>query len=238
MSLFYRALRGAEFTAGVRNLESGPKLLDPSECIISNRTTSPSHLTNESLHFVLQNRLLPPYPERFERVSFGMGCFWCSEALFFKKKGVYITAVGYSQGVTMHPTYEEVCSGRTNHAEVVRVVYDPDVIKFEELLKEFWDRHDSTTPNRQGNDVGTQYRSGIYYTTERQRILAEESKRIFQQVLTAKYPTLQVVTEIQPEENFFFAEDYHQQYDAKPGSRQYCGLKPTGIVLPPDFVKP
>ena len=164
-----------------------------------------------------------------------MGCFWCSEALFYKKKGVYVTAVGYAQGATPNPTYEEICSGRTNHAEVVRIVYDPEIVKFEELLKEFWDRHDPTTSNRQGNDVGTQYRSGIYFTNENQRVLAEDSKRAFQNALSIKYPNVQVVTEIEPERVFFFAEEYHQQYDAKPGSRQYCGLKPTGVTLPIDF---
>jgi peptide-methionine (S)-S-oxide reductase len=235
MSLFYRALRGSEFSASTRNLESGPKLLPATECISGTRTTS--ILPPTTLHHLTQNPINPPYPANLAQVSFGMGCFWCSESLFFRKKGIYITAVGYSQGVTPHPTYEEVCSGRTNHAEVVRIVYDPEIIKFEELLKEFWDRHDPSVLNRQGNDVGTQYRSGIYYTSEQQRVLAEESKKIFHNIFTTKHPTMTVVTEIEKERDFYFAEEYHQQYDAKPGSRQYCGLKPTGLVLPAEFVR-
>ncbi len=232
MALFYRALRGGEFSSGLRNLEAGPKLLEASECIQGRSASIPGGVTGETRHLILDSLLQPPYPAHLESVSLGMGCFWCSEALFFRKRGVYVTAVGFAQGVTGNPTYEEVCSGRTNHVEVVRVVYDPEIIKFEEILKEFWDRHDPTCANRQGNDVGTQYRSGIYYTNDRQRIMAEESKKIFQHMLNAKYPNTKIVTEIEQERNFFFAEEYHQQYDAKPGSRQYCGLKPTGVTIP------
>ncbi len=181
--------------------------------------------------------LLPPYPERMSVATFGMGCFWCSEGLFYKKKGVYATIVGFSQGETPNPTYEEVCSGRTNHSEVVRIVFDPAEIKYQELLKEFWERHDPTAVNRQGNDVGTQYRSGIYYHDDTQRDLALESKQLYALAMQGKQHLGSIATEIEPVRNFYPAEEYHQQYELKPGARQYNGLRPTGCALPPDFWK-
>ena len=195
----------------------------------------PGFPTVNTRHLVTNQPLLPPYPDRMHVATFGMGCFWCSEALFFKKKGVYSTSVGFSQGKTPNPTYEEVCSGHTNHAEVVRIVYDPNEIKFQELLKEFWERHDPTTPNRQGNDIGTQYRSGIYYHDEHQREVAMESLDLFQEAIRGKQHPGNICTEVEPVCNFFFAEEYHQQFDLRPGSRQYCGLRSTGAALPQEF---
>ena len=152
--------------------------------------------------------------------------------MFSKVKGVSLTAVGYSQGVTRNPTYDEVASGRTNHNEVVRVTFDPLVVGYTELLKTFWDHHDPTTPMRQGNDVGTQYRSGIYYHSPQQREQALESRRVFQAALAKAGHAGQICTEIEPAGEFYFAEEYHQQYDSKPGSRQYCGLRPLGVSYP------
>mmetsp|Transcript_26278 Transcript_26278/g.22481 ORF Transcript_26278/g.22481 Transcript_26278/m.22481 type:complete len:164 (-) Transcript_26278:3-494(-) len=159
------------------------------------------------------------------QAMFGMGCFWCSENLFVKMKGVFSTQVGYAQGSTQNPTYEEVCSGQTNHAEVIRVVYDPKTVAYRDLLKVFWSSHDPTVPNAQGNDRGSQYRSGIYYFNEAQKEEAEKSKQEYQDALAKAGVTKTIVTEIEPAGEFFYAEDYHQQYDAKPGSRQYCGLR-------------
>jgi len=161
---------------------------------------------------------------------FGMGCFWCSENLYMKMDGVYSTQVGYAGGGIPNPSYRDVCSGMTGHNEVVRVVYDPKVVSYEALLKVFWERHDPTTLNQQGNDVGTQYRSGIYYYNEAQKEAAEKTKAAYAKALenVRRNP---ISTEIVPAPEFFYAEDYHQQYDARPGSRQYCGLSPTGAKL-------
>ena len=182
------------------------------------------------LHFVSQNRIVPPFPEGLERTLFAMGCFWGAERKFWQMPGVYSTAVGYAAGHTPNPTYREVCTGMTGHAEVVLVVFDPNAVAYEDFLKTFWENHDPTQGMRQGNDVGTQYRSGIYCYGEVQRQAAEKSRRAFQAQLTAAgYGP--ITTEILPAPEFYYAEDYHQQYLAKnPGG--YCGLGGTGVTCP------
>jgi len=162
---------------------------------------------------------------------FGMGCFWCSENLFMRMEGVYSTQVGYAGGSIPNPSYNDICTGVTGHSEVVRVVYDPSVVSYVELLKVFWERHDPTTKNQQGNDRGTQYRSGIYYYSDAQRAIAERTMQAFGKQLEARGVRRAISTEILPAPEFYYAEDLHQQYDAKPGSRQYCGLQPTGATL-------
>jgi len=183
-------------------------------------------------HHVLDRPLQPPFPEGTATVLFGMGCFWGAERLFWELsgKGVWVTAVGYAGGHTPNPTYEEVCSGRTGHNEVVLVAYDPNLMPFERLLKTFWEGHDPTQGMRQGNDVGTQYRSGIYTETPGQIETAEASKRQFQAVLDANgYGP--ITTEIVAMPEFYYAEAYHQQYLATtPGG--YCGLGGTGLACP------
>jgi peptide-methionine (S)-S-oxide reductase len=181
-------------------------------------------------HFVNGHRLEPPFPEGHEQAIFGMGCFWGAERKFWALPGVYSTAVGYTAGHTANPTYREVCSGMTGHAEVVLVVFNPAAIGYDELLRVFWENHDPTQGMRQGNDVGTQYRSGIYVTNETQRRLAEASREAFQRELNkAGYGN--ITTEILPAPEFYYAEDYHQQYLAKnPGG--YCGLGGTGVGCP------
>jgi peptide-methionine (S)-S-oxide reductase len=207
--------------------KSSATLLPPSLCLPGRSTLVPEAPSQLSRHWFTKNTILPPYPEHMEVCTFGMGCFWCSEGHFAKVPGVWATVVGYGQGVTENPTYEEVCSGQTNHNEVVRIIFDPKRISFEELLKDFWEIHDPTTLNRQGNDVGTQYRSGIYYHSDEQWEKAEESKRRYQDALGRP-----VVTEIDPVTTFYPAEEYHQQYEGKPGSRRYCGLRPSGVKFP------
>jgi peptide-methionine (S)-S-oxide reductase len=179
-------------------------------------------------HFINGNPLKGPYPEGSERAVFGMGCFWGAERKFWElEQGIFITAVGYSAGHTPNPTYEEVCSGLTGHTEVVLVVFDPKVVSYEDLLKTFWENHDPTQGMRQGNDIGTQYRSGIYVTSEAQREAAVASKAMFQAALrTARYGD--ITTEIIDAPTFYFAEDYHQQYLAK-NPMGYCGLGGTGV---------
>jgi peptide-methionine (S)-S-oxide reductase len=182
-----------------------------------------------SRHFVNHNPLKRPYPEGLETAVFGFGCFWGAERKFWELgDGVHVTAVGYAGGTTPNPTYEEVCSGRTGHNEVVLVVYDPKKISYDTLLKTFWESHNPTQGMRQGNDVGTQYRSGIYTFTPAQRAAAEASKAMYEQALKARgFPP--VSTEIVDAPEFYFAEDYHQQYLAKnPGG--YCGLGGTGVA--------
>ena len=182
-------------------------------------------------HFVLGRPLQGPYPAGLETAIFGLGCFWGAERKFWELgAGIYNTAVGYAGGHTPNPTYEEVCSGRTGHNEVVLVVYDPKKISYERLLKTFWENHDPTQGMRQGNDVGTQYRSGIYATTPAQKKAAEESKAVFGKALAAKRfgP---ITTEIVDAPPFYFAEDYHQQYLAK-NPMGYCGLGGTGVSCP------
>jgi peptide-methionine (S)-S-oxide reductase len=181
-------------------------------------------------HFVNKNRIAPPFPDGLQRALFAMGCFWGAERKFWERPGVYSTAVGYAAGHTANPTYREVCTGLTGHAEVVLVVFDPATVSYDDLLKLFWENHDPTQGMRQGNDVGTQYRSGIYYCDDEQRRAAERSRDAFQQQLTAAGYGL-ITTEILPAPEFYYAEDYHQQYLAKnPGG--YCGLGGTGVSCP------
>ena len=181
-------------------------------------------------HFVSGEPMTLDVPEGHEVAVFGMGCFWGVERLFWKVPGVHLTMVGYAGGHTPNPTYEEVCTGRTGHNEVVRVVYDPALVAYEDLLKVFWEGHDPTQGMRQGNDIGTQYRSGIYATSDAQKAAAETSKADFQTRLNgAGYGG--ITTEILDAPPFYFAEDYHQQYLAKnPGG--YCGLGGTGVTCP------
>ena len=182
-------------------------------------------------HFVNGRPLQGPYPEGMEKAVFGLGCFWGAERKFWQLgDGVFVTAVGYAGGATPHPTYEEVCSGRTGHNEVVLVVFDPKRIPYEELLRTFWESHDPTQGMRQGNDVGTQYRSGIYVFDEAQRRAAEASKADYGRALAGRgYGA--VTTEIADAGPFYFAEDYHQQYLAK-NPMGYCGLGGTGVSCP------
>ncbi|HEX7055496.1 MAG TPA: peptide-methionine (S)-S-oxide reductase MsrA [Burkholderiales bacterium] len=181
-------------------------------------------------HFVNGHPLKPPFPAGVAQAVFGMGCFWGAERLFWQLAGVYTTAVGYAGGETKNPTYEEVCSGFTNHAEVVLVVFDPKRISYEELLKVFWEGHDPTQGMRQGNDAGTQYRSVIYAYGEEQLAAAKKSKEAYQQAL-AKRGYGPITTEIRPAPVFYYAEDYHQQYLGK-NPNGYCGLGGTGVSCP------
>lgn len=183
-----------------------------------------------SRHFVNGAELKGPYPEGTELAYFGLGCFWGAERKFWQVPGVHVTAVGYAAGFTPNPTYEEVCSGRTGHNEVVLVVYDPKKVSYETLLKTFWENHDPTQGMRQGNDIGTQYRSGIYVTSDSQRKAAEASKAAYESAL-AKQGYGAITTEILDAPAFYFAEDYHQQYLAK-NPNGYCGLGGTGVSCP------
>jgi peptide-methionine (S)-S-oxide reductase len=181
-------------------------------------------------HFINGARLEPPFPASMELALFGMGCFWGAERKFWSVPGVYTTAVGYAVGQTPNPSYREVCSGMTGHNEVVRVVFDPQVISYDALLKVFWENHNPTQGMRQGNDVGTQYRSGIYYSSEAQRRAAEASREAYQAML-AKAGYGVITTEILPAPEFYYAEEYHQQYlEKNPGG--YCGLGGTGVSCP------
>jgi peptide-methionine (S)-S-oxide reductase len=181
-------------------------------------------------HFVNGHPIAPPYPPGLERAMFGMGCFWGAERKFWQLPGVYTTAVGYAAGLTPNPTYREVCSGLTGHNEAVLVVFDPARVTYDTLLKVFWENHDPTQGMRQGNDVGTQYRSGIYVFDEAQRAAAEASRDAYQRALSDA-GLGRITTEILPAPEFYFAEDYHQQYLAKePGG--YCGLGGTGVSCP------
>ncbi|HEY5173244.1 MAG TPA: peptide-methionine (S)-S-oxide reductase MsrA [Acidimicrobiia bacterium] len=181
-------------------------------------------------HFVLGTPLEPPFPEGLEQVVFGMGCFWGAERKFWTAPGVYTTAVGYAGGITPNPTYEEVCSGRTGHAEVVLVVFDPKVTSIDEMLRLFWENHDPTQGMRQGNDVGTQYRSSIYTSGAAQARAVEASRETFEARLHAA-SFGDITTEIAPASTFYYAEDYHQQYLAKNPSG-YCGMGGTGVSCP------
>jgi peptide-methionine (S)-S-oxide reductase len=181
-------------------------------------------------HFVNQHSIAPPFPEGSETAVFGMGCFWGAEKKFWQQPGVYATAVGYAAGDTQNPTYRQVCSGTTNHAEVVLVVFDPKRVRYDDLLKVFWESHDPTQGMRQGNDVGTQYRSGIYYTSDEQRKAAEASRDMYQKQLSAAGHK-KITTEIIPAPEFWYAEEYHQQYLAK-NPDGYCGLGGTGVACP------
>ena len=181
-------------------------------------------------HFVNGNRIAPPFPEGMERAVFGLGCFWGAEKLFWNIPGVYSTAVGYAGGETKNPTYDEVCSGMTNHTEAVLVVFDPKKLSYEALLKAFWEGHDPTQGMRQGGDTGSQYRSAIYTYGEGQLKKALSSKNVFESELKKKgFPS--ITTEIKSAPEFYYAEDYHQQYLAK-NPNGYCGLGGTGVSCP------
>jgi peptide-methionine (S)-S-oxide reductase len=181
-------------------------------------------------HEVLGTPLMPPFPEGLQRAVFGMGCFWGAERFFWQADGVYTTAAGYAGGFTPNPTYEEVCSAGTGHAEVVLAVFDPNVTSYEAMLQLFWENHDPTQGMRQGNDVGTQYRSAIYVHDDAQRSAAEASKAMYQERLTAARHG-EITTEILDAGPFYYAEDYHQQYLAK-NPNGYCGLGGTGVSCP------
>jgi peptide-methionine (S)-S-oxide reductase len=202
-----------------------PKMISPEEAL-------PGHKGRmfdlPERHEVLGTPLEPPFPEGIETAVFALGCFWGAERLFWRLPGVYTTAAGYSGGFSPHPTYEEVCSGRTGHAEAVLVAFDPAKVSYESLLKTFFEEHDPTQGMRQGNDIGTQYRSAIYYTNEEQRRIAEMVRDEYNRALGAagKDPT---TTEIAPAGPFYYAEDYHQQYLRKVPNG-YCGLKGTGVA--------
>jgi len=181
-------------------------------------------------HFVNGNPIAPPFPEGLQQAMFGMGCFWGAERRFWQLDGVYSTAVGYAGGFTPNPSYDEVCTGLTGHNEVVLVIYDPHKITYQQLLKTFWEAHDPTQGMRQGNDVGTQYRSGIYVFDQEQDTLAHATRSAFQQALSAK-GYAEITTEILDAPTFYYAEDFHQQYLAK-NPNGYCGLGGTGACLP------
>jgi len=200
----------------------------PQDHALSGRTDQTMPVPTE--HFINGHTLTAPWPTGYQTAVFGLGCFWGAERKFWETPGVWTTAVGYAGGYTPNPTYEEVCSGRTGHAEVVLVVFDPDQISYEQLLKVFWEGHNPTQGMRQGNDVGTQYRSAIYYADEAQREAAEASRAMFQEQLAAAGFD-EITTEIAPVGAFYYAEPYHQQYLGKnPGG--YCGLGGTGVSCP------
>ncbi|MBQ1542466.1 peptide-methionine (S)-S-oxide reductase [Caulobacter sp. CCUG 60055] len=187
-------------------------------------------IATSAAHFVNGHALKGPYPPGLELAQFAMGCFWGVERLFWNIPGVWVTAAGYAAGFTPNPTYEEVCSGRTGHAEVVLVVFDPAVISYEALLRTFWENHDPTQGMRQGGDIGTQYRSGVYTYSDAQTTAAEASRAAYAKAL-AERGLGPVTTEVRRAEPFYFAEDYHQQYLAKnPGG--YCGIGGTGVTCP------
>ena len=182
------------------------------------------------MHFVNGSPLVAPFPTDTAHIQFGMGCFWGAERRYWQTPGVYTTAVGYAGGYTVNPSYEEVCSGMTGHTEVVRVIFDPKQVPLETLLQIFWEQHDPTQGNRQGNDIGSQYRSAIFTTTDAQLAVARQSAEAFQQALTQAGKGT-ITTEIRPLDVFYYAEAYHQQYlDKNPGG--YCGLKGTGVTCP------
>ncbi|EDX75032.1 methionine-S-sulfoxide reductase [Coleofasciculus chthonoplastes PCC 7420] len=181
-------------------------------------------------HYVNGNPLKPPYPEGMEMAMFGMGCFWGAERRFWQQEGVFVTAVGYAGGITPNPTYQEVCTGMTGHNEVVRVVFDPKVINYQQLLKVFWESHNPTQGMRQGNDTGTQYRSGIYTYSDSQKKLAEASRDAYQKALSEAGHG-EITTEIVDAPEFYYAEGYHQQYLAK-NPNGYCGLGGTNVACP------
>ena len=198
----------------------------PAECLPGR----PEPMPVPERHFVNSRALVGPYPEGLEKAVFGLGCFWGAERVFWQAPGVWVTAVGYAGGTTPNPTYEEVCSGRTGHTEAVLVVYDPKITSYEALLKLFWESHDPTQGMRQGNDVGTQYRSAIYTFSAQRAALAEDSRTAYQRQLEAA-GLGQITTEIREAPPFYFAEDYHQQYLAK-NPYGYCGLGGAGVSCP------
>jgi peptide-methionine (S)-S-oxide reductase len=186
-------------------------------------------------HFVLDAPLEPPYPAGFEAAYFGLGCFWGAERIFWQLDGVYTTAVGYQGGYTPNPSYEEVCTAKTGHSEIVKVVYDPAKVSYDDLLRVFWESHDPTQGMRQGGDTGTQYRSAIFTTTPEQQKAAEVSRDDYQPWLT-KAGFGPITTDIEPAGEFFYAEDYHQQYLAK-NPNGYCGIGGTGVSCPVGVAK-
>jgi methionine-S-sulfoxide reductase len=208
-------------------LRSKPTSLPTAGEALPGRTTA---MAVAGDHFVNGQKLKGPYPAGAQTIHFGLGCFWGAERLFWRLPGVIVTAVGYQGGHTPNPTYEEVCSGRTGHTEIVKVVYDPEAIGLETLLKTFWEEHDPTQGMRQGNDVGTQYRSAIYTTTPQQAETAERSRAAYQAALSAR-GLGPITTEIAPAGPFYYAETYHQQYLAK-NPNGYCGLSGTGVSCP------
>uniref|UniRef100_UPI00398EFA8E mitochondrial peptide methionine sulfoxide reductase isoform X1 n=1 Tax=Pristiophorus japonicus TaxID=55135 RepID=UPI00398EFA8E len=226
--IFFRKLRiWQHFRLGRIGLMASQVQMPPKEQTTPGR---PEAMKVSAKHHVSGNRTVGPFPEGLQMAMFGMGCFWGAERKFWLQKGVYSTQVGYAGGFTPNPIYKEVCAGMTGHAEVVRVVYYPDKISFEKLLKVFWESHNPTQGMRQGNDIGTQYRSVIYPYTQEQMAAALKSKEAYQEVLT-KSGYGEITTEIREAPEFYFAEDYHQQYlDKNPGG--YCGLTGTRVSYP------
>jgi len=205
-----------------------------SSCMGAMATTSAQSIQGASVsskHAVNGNTVVPPFPDNMKMSIFGMGCFWGAEKKFWQQTGVYSTQVGYSGGSAGNPTYREVCGGSTGHAEVVRVVYDPSVVPYTELLRLFWESHDPTQGMRQGNDVGSQYRSAIYYYEDDQRVAVETSRDAYQQALKKSGHRGDITTDIRQAGDFYYAEDYHQQYLHK-NPRGYCGLGGTGVSCP------
>ena len=202
--------------------------------MVSEATALPGNLhpiTVSEPHFVNQSDLSAPPAAGQQEILLGLGCFWGAERLFWQLEGVVSTSVGYAGGFTKNPTYQQVCTGETGHTEVVRVIFDPSILPLETLLKTFWERHDPTQGMRQGNDLGTQYRSAIYTFSEQQQSIAESSKQSYQKAMQAERGS-EITTEIQPAGEYFYAEDYHQQYLAK-NPNGYCGLGGTGVCFPP-----
>jgi len=207
-------------------LSREPRMVDPADALPGR----PEPIPTSERHAVLGTPIKPPFPEGLQTAVFGLGCFWGAERIFWQAPGVYTTAVGYAGGYTPNPTYEEVCSGRTGHTEAVLVVFDPAQTSYEELLRRFWEGHDPTQGFRQGNDVGTQYRSAIYTTDEAQAAAVERSRAAYAERLQAAGYG-EITTEVAPAGPFYYAEEYHQQYLHKnPGG--YCGLGGTGVSCP------
>jgi peptide-methionine (S)-S-oxide reductase len=202
------------------------KLVDPADALPGRDQP----IAVPARHEVLGNPLTPPWPEGFQQIVVAMGCFWGAERVFWQADGVWTTAVGYTGGFTPNPSYEEVCSARTGHTEAVLVVFDPSVTSYDEMLRLFWENHDPTQGMRQGNDVGTQYRSAIYVGSDAEREAAERSREVFSERLRAAGHG-EITTEIAPMSDFYYAEDYHQQYLAK-NPNGYCGLGGTGVSCP------
>ena len=209
---------------------STPKMPSPEKALAGR----PNPIPTSTTHVVNGRPIAPPYPDGTEVATFALGCFWGAEKSFWQTPGAWVTAVGYAGGYTPNPTYGEVCSGKTGHAEAVRVVYDPKKVSYDELLRIFWEAHDPTQAMRQGNDIGTQYRSAIYVSNEAQRRAAEASRDVYAQSL-AKAGFGAITTEIADAGPFYFAEDYHQQYLAT-NPNGYCPNHSTGVKLPDDFV--
>lgn len=209
-----------------------PEMVDPAAALPGRDETMPV----AAAHLVLGTPMTPPFPDGMQQIVVGMGCFWGAERKFWQLPGVFTTAVGYAGGYTPNPTYEETCSGRTGHTEAVLVVFDPALVSLETVLRRFWENHDPTQPNRQGNDIGTQYRSAIYTNSPEQLSMAHASRDAFNEVLAAAGFD-PIVTEIAEAGPFFYAEDYHQQYLAK-NPNGYCGLGGTGQTCPIGLASP